>query len=153
MKLKTQKRIAASVFKASPKRVKFSPEALDKIKESITKSDIRVAIKRGEITLEQKTGVSRARANKTLAQKRKGRKSGQGSRKGGKKARNPKKTVWMNKVRKQRVLLKELRDKKLITTKSYRTLYSKVKGGYFRNRAHLKIYINEQGLIKKNGNK
>ena len=40
----------------------------------------------------------------------------------------------MNHVRKQRKFIKELRDKKLITTVVYREMYNKVKGGFFRSK-------------------
>lgn len=153
MKLNNQKRVAASILKASPKRVKFKQEALDNIKESITKADLKIAIKKKEITLKKKKGVSRARANKILVQKRKGRQKGLGSRKGKKTARSPKKENWMSKVRIQRSFIHELRAKKIITKKSYRMLYLRIKGGFFRSRNHIKLYISEQGLSQKNGKK
>ena len=55
----------------------------------------------------------------------------------------------MNKVRKIRAFLKELRDKEIITKKDYRMLYTKTKGGVFRSKRHVKLYIAEQGLAKK----
>ena len=81
--------------------------------------------------------------------KRKGKRTGAGSRKGKKTARLSKKDAWMNKVRLQRKFLKELRDKELITKSDYHSLYQKSKGGFFRSKRHIKLYIDEHRLIKK----
>ncbi len=151
MKLNTQKRLAASLLKCSKKRVIFDNERLDEIKESITKKDIDNLIKDKCIKKKQAKGVSRVRANKIKRQKAKGRRKGHGSKKGTHNARLPKKQVWMNKVRLQRQFIKELKDKKIITTKSHRMLYSKISGGFFRSRKHIKLYIKENDLTKENG--
>jgi ribosomal protein L19E len=66
-------------------------------------------------------------------------------------ARTPKKQRWMSTIRLQRQFLKELKDRKLITTGTYRELYMKSKGGFFRSRRHLKIYMNERNMVQKNG--
>lgn len=149
MQLKLQKRIAASVMKCSPKRIKMSTDSLSEIKESITKKDIRDQLSDGTIRVLQKRGTSRVRARKRKEQKVKGKRKGHGSRKGKKTARLPKKEVWMTKIRKQRKLIKEFRDKNIISTSSYRILYQKSKGGFFRSVRHIKLYINEHNLITK----
>jgi len=150
MKLKTQKRLATSLLKCSKKRVVFDNERLDEIKESITKKDIDNLIKDKAIKKKQAKGVSRARANKIKRQKSKGRRKGPGSKKGTHGARLPKKQAWMKKVRVQRKFIKELKDKKIITSKSYRMLYSKISGGFFRSRKHIKLYIKEHEMARKN---
>ncbi|HHI03973.1 MAG TPA: 50S ribosomal protein L19e [Candidatus Woesearchaeota archaeon] len=151
MKLKTQKRLAADLLKCSKKRVSFDTERLDEIKESITKRDIVGLIKDKAIKKKQTKGISRVRANKIKTQKAKGRRKGPGSKKGKHSARLPKKQKWMNKVRLQRKFIKELKDKEIITSKSYQMLYSKTSGGFFRSRKHIKLYIKENDLIKENG--
>ncbi len=151
MKLKTQKRLAADLLKCSKKRVSFDTERLDEIKESITKRDIVGLIKDKAIKKKQAKGISRVRANKIKTQKAKGRRKGPGSKKGKHSARLPKKQKWMNKVRLQRKFIKELKDKEIITSKSYQMLYSKTSGGFFRSRKHIKLYIKENDLIKENG--
>jgi len=149
MKLKVQKRIAADVAGCSPKRIKFDETRLEDIKESITKTDIRGLINDGAIKVKQKKGVSRARANKNRKQRKKGRQKGHGSRKGSKNARASRKREWINKIRLQRKILKLLRDKEMITTEVYATIYSKAKGGFFRSKKHMQIYLEEHNLIKK----
>jgi large subunit ribosomal protein L19e len=153
MKLKTQKRLAADVLKCSPKRVIFDEERLEDIKESITKADIRALVIDKAISKKNKKGVSRIRARKRQIQRKKGKQRGQGTRKGKKTARTPKKITWMNKIRTQRNLLRNLKEKELIDNKTFRELYKKTKGGYFRSRRHIKIYLEEHGLIKKVENK
>ena len=73
MKLSSKKRIAASIYGISPKRIKLDPERLSEIKEAITKSDMRSLIRQGVITKLNKRGISRSRARKLLIQRRKGR--------------------------------------------------------------------------------
>jgi len=149
MKLNLQKRLASSVLKGSKKRVRFEPEVLDEIKEGLTKDDVRGMIKRGLIRIIQKKGVSRVRAKKRVKQKVKGLRKGPGKRKGTKNARTPQKEVWMRKIRLQRNFLKELYDKEYLTPQNYRKLYMKAKGGFFRSKRHIKLYIEDNNLALK----
>ena len=149
MELKVQKRLAASVLKCSKSRIKLDSERLDEIKEAITKVDIKALIIDNAISRKPVNNTSRFRARKKIIQKRKGRQKGPGSRKGKRTARLPKKRAWISKVRIQREFLKYLRDKGLIKKNVYGDLYLKSKGGFFRSKRHLKLYIDEHGLIKK----
>jgi large subunit ribosomal protein L19e len=144
-----QKRLAAQILKCSPSRVVFDTGKLTEIKESITKFDVRGLVKKGIIKKNPVRGVSRVRARKTRIQKRKGRRKGVGSRKGKFSARAKPKKVWMNTVRAQRNFLRLVKSKKLISSVDFGKLYAKSKGGFFRSVQHLKLFINEQGLIKK----
>ncbi len=148
MSLKTQRRIAAHLLKVGINRVRFDQSKLAEIKEAITKSDIRSLIKQKAVGIRPYLSHSRARIRKLIVQKRKGRRKGQGSRKGKKTARLSPKKVWMQKIRLQRGFLRLLKDKDLITTKIYRNLILKAKGGFFRSKRHIKLYINEHNLVK-----
>lgn len=147
MRLTVQRRLAADIFKRSPKKVWFDEDDLEEIKESITKADIKVMISQGAIRIKPTVGVSRGRARKIKTQKAKGLRSGHGSRKGKRTARLPKKQAWMTKIRIQRSFLKELRDKELINKSNYQMLYLRSKGGFFRSKRHIKLYIDEQKLV------
>ena len=147
VELKIQRRLAAHIMKCAPEKVRFDTESLTDIKESITKLDVRGLIDRGIISQKVVNGSSRVRARKILVQKRKGLRKGQGSRKGTANARSDKKIEWMNKIRKLREFLKNLRDKELITKPDYRGLLKKAKGGFFRSQRHLKIYLNEHNTF------
>lgn len=143
MNLTHKRRIAASLLKVGSKRVWFNPERLADIKEAITKEDIRNLVKDGGILIKQKRGISRFRIRARLAQKKKGRRQGPGTRKGKATARLPRKTEWINKIRKQRKFLKLLKSKKAISPKIYRNLRQKIKGSFFRSKRHLKLYLEE----------
>lgn len=149
MKLTVQKKLAGQIFKCSPRKIRMNSDRLADIKESITKADIRALIIDKAITAKPVEKSSKGRIRKHLLQKRKGRQSGRGSIKGTKTARSPRKLQWIIKIRKQRGFLQELREKKIIDSKSYRELYMKAKGGLFRSKEHLKLYINERGYINK----
>jgi len=148
MKMKLQKKLAAAILKSSPHRIKLDVNELDKIKEAITKADIKSLIKQGLIKEKQIKGKGNFHSRKKKVQKRKGRQKGPGSRKGKASARANPKDVWMNKIRAQRKLLKLLKEKGIILEKEFRGLYKKAKGGFFRSKRHIKLFIEEQGLIK-----
>src|SRR3989344_289019 len=82
MKLKVQKRLAAQVFKISPKKVWFDDDRLEEIKEAITKADMRSLASKGIIRIKPSKEVSRGRARFRQIQRRKGKRKGHGSRKG-----------------------------------------------------------------------
>lgn len=149
MILKNQRRLAAELLKCSEKRVCFDKESLEDIKEAITKADIRGLISGKVITKKPVKSISKVRARKIRLQKIKGRQKGQGSRKGKYTARNPKKEVWANKVRLQRSFIKILREKEVLTKSDYQKIYLKIKGGFFRSKRHIKLYLQEHGLIEK----
>lgn len=149
MKITSQKRLAAQLAGASPKRIKFTQDRLDDIKEAITKADIRGLINNKVIKVLPKRGVSRVRARKRQSQRRKGRQKGPGTLKSKSCARFDKKRKWINKIRSQRALLNALRTRKIVDNKTFRMLYMKSKGGFFRNKRHIKLYIKENDLILK----
>lgn len=144
--LQLQKRLAGTILKAAPKRVRFDPSRLNDIKAAITKTDIKVLISEGAISAIPARGVSRVRARKNALQRSKGLRKGPGSKEGKATARNPSKAAWIKKIRAQRDFLEELREKGVITNENYRVLYRKSKGGFFRSVRHIKIYMNEQNL-------
>jgi large subunit ribosomal protein L19e len=147
--LKLQRRLAAQILKCAPEKVGFDVDSLTDIKESITKADIKGLIGSGIVFVKHSNASSRGRARKKLLQKKKGLQKGHGSRKGTANARSKKKDEWICRIRKQRTLLKLLKSKELISTKIYRTLANKAKGGFFRSERHLKTYLNERDLISK----
>lgn len=145
MSLASQKRIAAKILKCGVSRVKI--ELAKDVEEALTREDIRNLIKKGLIKKVQKKGQSKAKTKKVRLQKKKGRRKGPGSRKGGKSARNPRKRAWIKKVRPLRRLLTELRDNKQIKKTDYRKFYLKIKGGMFRDKKHLLLYLKEHELL------
>lgn len=148
MELKLQKRLAAQVMKCSPKKVWFDDERLEDIKEAITKVDIRSMISKGLIRIKPVNSPSKGRARHRASQRRKGRMKGQGSKKGRATARLQDRDKWKNAIRAQRDLIKYLRKKGVISKKDHRMLYMKCKGGFFRSRRHIKLFLEEKGISK-----
>ncbi len=153
MQLKAQKRLAAQILKVGENRVWFDEDRLSEIKEAITKVDIKKLINNLAIQAKPMKSISGVGRRRNQVQKRKGRQKGPGSRKGKHTARLPSKKAWMAKIRLQRKLLKEFKEKNLITVKTYRNLYKKAKGGFFRSKRHIILYIEDQGLFNKKDNK
>lgn len=147
--MKLQKRLAGQILKCGPKRIRFDTSKLEEIKSAITNFDVKKLIEKGAIIKIQKKGTSRAKAKEKLAQKQKGRRKGHGSRKGTKKTRVNEKESWINTVRLQRRYLSHLKRKKLINNIDWRIIYDKIRGGFFRSLGHLKLYIEERGITKK----
>ena len=148
MDLKTQRRLAASVLGCSGKRVRFDPARLNEIKEAITKADFRCLIRVGALVRVQAQGVSRGRARYADGQRRKGLRKGPGSRKAKPTARLPGKRAWVAKIRVQRAFIAELREKDMVTKETYKDLYRKSKGGFFRSKRHIKLFIDEHRLVQ-----
>lgn len=147
--LDVQRRLAAQILKCGTHRIRFQPDKLDEIKEAITKTDIRSLIGNGIISKKRVMSTSRFWAKKRKKQKSKGKQKGFGSRKGKKTARGlNQKQIWMNKIRLQRDFIKTLRSKGVITSADYHEFYMKMKGGFFRNLRHLKLYASDRGIVK-----
>ena len=150
MKLTTQKRIAAQILKVGTGKIWFDPEKLSEIKEAITKSDIRSLVRTKAIKVKKLPHQSRARARRARLQKRKGLRIGQGSRKGKRTARISRKRAWITKIRTQRNFLRSIKKKNHIDNNMFKELMAKAKGGFFRSKRHIKIYLQEKGVFKKN---
>lgn len=148
MDLSLQKKLACKILGVSPRRVYLDMERKDEIKEAITRADVRGLIKDGAIVKLQARSISGGRARKLRHQKSKGLRKGHGSRKGAKKARTGD-SDWVTKIRVLREFLRELRDKELIAKETFQDLLGKAKGGFFRNRRHIKVFIEERQLALK----
>ncbi len=143
--LSLQRRLAADILKVGRSRVVMDNEHLEDLKNAITKSDIRKMISHGYIKVKN-TKLKRPELYKQK------KKMGPGSRKGSKNAKFTGKQRWMRTIRPLRSMLKDLRDKKKIDTKTYRKMYFMIKSGTFRSRSHLKLYLKQRGISYENGN-
>jgi len=143
--LRLVRRLAAEVLGVGESRIWIDPSRIDDAAAAISRDDVRRLIKEGVISVRPESTPSRGRARLRALKKRQGRGRGPGSRKG---PRYDEKRLWILRVRAQRKLLKELKEKGLIDAKTFREVYRLVKGGMFRSRAHLKLYLREHNLIK-----
>jgi large subunit ribosomal protein L19e len=139
-KLTLQKRLASEILKVGKSKVWIDPTKIKEAQSAITRMDIKRLIQQGII----KKMPSRVKMPKEKKKKRRG----PGSRKGSKHARLPKKRRWINTVRPLRRMLRELKADGSIDNRTYRRLYMLVKGGQFRNRSHLRIYLKQHGILK-----
>ncbi len=135
--LKSQKRMAADILDVGENRVWIDPNKQGDVSTAITKQDIKELIEEGAIKAKDKKGISRGRAREKKKSK------GTGSRKGSKNSRQSEKKQWMNKVRAQRKVLKQMRDDGKIQNNTYRKIYKRVKGGEVRDINHLQTLIEE----------
>ena len=140
--LRAKKRLASRVTGVGVHRIKFDSDHLDDIADAITRANIRSLITANTIQIKSFTGTSRGRAQDKKDQKKK-RGTGQGSKQGRKGARVGKKEVYVQKVRALRRLLKIAKDRKDISNPEFWSIYKKVGGNTVRNKAHLRLLIEE----------
>lgn len=139
--LRLQKRLAAEILGVGVSRIYISPKHLEEVSQAITKDDVRSLIKAGYIEVRPPSTPSRGRKRILRLKKSRGKRKSAGSRKGAAGARRKPEKEWVHRVRKQRAYLKKLRKQGLIDSKTYRTLYLKIKGGVFPSLNSLKNYI------------
>ena len=140
--LRAKKRLAARVTGVGIHRIRFDTDHLDDIADAITRENIRSLITANTIKIKSFTGTSKGRAHDKKAQRNK-RGTTQGSKQGTKGARVGKKEVYVAKVRALRRLLKIAKDRKDLTNPEFWTLYKKVGGNTVRNKAHLRLLMEE----------
>lgn len=141
MKLKKIEAIAERLLNCGASKLWFNPKELDRIKEAMTTEDIRALIKDGIIKRKKEQLHSRGNARILQTKKRRGRKRGFGKRTGTRKARMQRKQNWMQNVRAQRKYLRELRKKDKLDRKMYSKIYNLIKGGYFKGKRYIDLYI------------
>ena len=141
------RRLAVDVLNVGKERVWFDPEQRDKIREAMTKDDVRALVTEGVVKKKPATGQSSFRTKKLKAQKKKGRRKGFGKRKGTYKARLEKKATWIKNVRAQRKMLKELKEKEpgLFEDVNYGEMYRKISGGYFKGKKYVEQAVKKGG--------
>jgi len=144
-KLNLQKRLAAEVMKVGQSKVWITPDKdkLKDVQDAITRADVSRAIKKGLI----KRRPDKVRMPVSVRELKHRKK--RGSRKGSQYARLPKKRRWIATVRPLRAMLKEHKLAGEVDNATYRKLYMLIKGGQFRSRSHMRIYMEQHGMLKK----
>ena len=135
-----QKRLAAKVLKVGVSRVWLDPAKRKDVEKAITRIDIKKLIKQHAVkTLPSKIPMPKPAKHRKHV----------GSRKGAKYSVVTRKQRWVRTVRPQRRTLTELAEAGQLDTASYKKMRLLVKGGMFRSKGHLKLYLEQHGLIKK----
>jgi len=140
--IRKKRELAARILGVGVNRIRFEPDKLDEVGDSITRENIRALINNGTIWTVKPKGTSRARAKAKLIIRRK-HGTGLGSKKGKKTARTGKKELYVIKVRSMRYHLKVLKDRNDINRETYWSLYKKVNGGQVRSLAHLRDLVKQ----------
>jgi large subunit ribosomal protein L19e len=146
--LRNQRRVASTLLKCGVHRVWIDPNRSEDVAFAVTRDDVRNLIKSGSVRAKQKAGSSKGRIRFANAQRKKGKRKGQGSRKGAKYARFPKKRRWISTIRPIRRQLCEFRDQNIIEKNVYRKYYLYSKGGMFKNKGHLVAHLKAENLLK-----
>ena len=141
MNPKRVKEVAAGLLNVGTSKVWLSPLEMQKISEALTKEDVRGLMAQGLVRKRKDKGQSRARARALREKKRAGRKRGHGKRAGTRKARMKPKERWANQMRTQRAKLRALRKEGKLAEVTYRQVYLKIKGNYFRGAKHLEQFV------------
>jgi len=148
MDVSLQKELAAEILGVGKDRIWIDPKKLDEVSKALTKEDVRRLINEGIIKVKEKKGQSRYWSNVLHEKRKKGRRRGHGSRKGRKSARLDEKTQHILKVRAMRRLIRILKMKNIIDKRTYRQLYKLIKGGMFRSKKHILLWLKEKAILK-----
>lgn len=140
--LKKKRELIARMLGIGANRVRFEPDKLDDIADSITREDLRSLVKRGTIWTTKVKGTSRGRARTKQAIRKKSG-LGPGSKKGKKTTRMGKKSAYVMKIRSLRHHLKVMKDRNEINRQTYWLTYKKVDGGQVRSVSHLRDIVKQ----------
>ena len=138
--IRKKRELVARILGVGVNRVRFEPDKLEDVADSITRENLRALIKNGAIWTARRQGTSRYRAKVKHATRKK-RGMGIGSKKGKKTARIGKKELYMTKIRGMRHYLKVLKDRNDIDRETYWSLYKRANGGQVRTLAHLRDLV------------
>jgi len=142
--IKTIKRLASDILGVGKKRVKVknitSDDEKKQLSEAITRENVRDLIKDKILIKKDVKGVKKKKRKK---------KRTPGNRKGKKYSIVSEKERWMERVRAQRKYLRELLNDGSLDQKDKRKIYLRIKGGSFRSKHTLYLYLEDNKLLLK----
>ena len=143
--IRKKRELVARMLGVGVNRIRFEPDKLDDVADSITRENIRALLKTGAIWTAKVRGTSRSRA-KVKHSVRKKRGTGPGTKKGKKTARTGKKKAYLMKIRAMRYHLRILKERNDINREVFWSLYKRVNGGQVRSLSHLRDLVKESKL-------
>jgi len=132
MQLNKKKELASRVLGIGKKRIIFNKEALDEVKEALTKQDIKDLVKAGSIFVKEISGTKKQVKRNTR------RRAGSI-----KKNVNTRKRDYMTITRKLRAFISELRKHGTISSEEYWKLRKEIRAKSFKSKAHMKERISQ----------
>tara|TARA_Y100000310_G_C20310287_1_gene635929 strand:- start:156 stop:572 length:417 start_codon:yes stop_codon:yes gene_type:complete len=130
MQLNKKKELASRVLGVGKKRIVFNKEALEEIKEALTKQDIKELVKSNSIFLKEIRGTKKQIKRKTR------RRAGSI-----KKKVNKRKKDYMIITRKLRAYISEIRKHGSLSSEEYIKLRKEIRAKNFKSKAHMKERI------------
>ncbi|MGN6822877.1 MAG: 50S ribosomal protein L19e [Candidatus Nitrosocosmicus sp.] len=138
--IRKKRELVSRILGVGVNRVRFEPDKLDDVADSITRENIRSLVNNGSIWTSKVQGTSRGRTRSKLHIKKK-HGTGPGSKKGKKTARVGKKEIYVIRIRSMRRHLKILKERKDLTNDQFWILYKKVNGAQVRSLSHLRELV------------
>ncbi len=135
--LSTVKRLAADILGAGESKIRIKSGEIGRAESALTREDVRKLIKDGVVYVKRKPGFK--------VMNRRKRKLG-GSRRGSMNSRTPEKEKWMINVRAQRKYLAQLVAEGNVERKNKRGVYMRIKGGAFRGKKAMLMYLKDNRL-------
>jgi len=137
------KRLASEVVGKGMNKIHINPEKIEEAESAVRRSDVKELFKKGVLSVKKRVGGKKETRSR--------KKRGPGSKKGRKYSRKSKKELWMERVRAQRKLLRELIREGKIKKEARRDIYLKIKGGAFKGKRALLNYLQEHDLLINQG--
>ncbi len=130
----TIKRLASDILSVGKNKIKIKPEERTKLKDVLTRKDVKNLIQDKIIYVKTKAGFK-------VANKRKRKLAG--SRRGSMNARTLEKKKWMTNVRVQRKYLNQLISRGNLNKNNKRKIYLRIKGGSFKGKKALLMFLKD----------
>ncbi len=132
MQLNKKKELASRVLGIGKKRIIFNKEALEDVKEALTKQDIKDLVKSGSIFVKEVSGTKKQVKRTTR------RRAGSI-----KKNVNTRKRDYMTITRKLRAFISEIRKHGTISSEEYWKLRKEIRAKNFKSKSHMKERISQ----------
>lgn len=135
----TVKRLAADILKVGENRIRIKPDEFSRAMDALTREDVRGLIDEGVVYALPYVGP-RGKPRRE--------KQGRGRRRGTKYSRKGAKETWMERVRSQRKYLSQLLAGGDLLPKFKREVYLKIKGGVFKGKNAMRLYLVDNKMLK-----